>query len=603
MTIDQNLLNKYSISEVISIFSDIDEKIISLHKCSSEDFLGLNDQFKKSYKEAKIVADNAAGIFEILSDKNQSANFLDQIESYHQQLSEYNRAVSSSIGHLHVFFERLSRNLDLMFVSTNNFNQNLMSLKLLATNLKLNNPLNDKKNNLDAPVNTVARLIDNIKIVYNSFTNNLEDLKENADHSLWSVDRLNHSYRGEMDKVLSRIKSGKELLSEKNKESMIRIPELTKATENSSQNIAKIITNLQYHDIIRQKIEHVQRVHKEILNELSQYDGQDTNSLSIDGKMNCYIKIRDIAGLQASQLLHANKEYQNAIETITQRLLDLGDNMNSISDMCEQFTGDQSESSPNYFEDILRKLQEASHFKNDISNINMEYLKITENAITKLEVFGKSYGRICDADNKLQKVVASFLKILEDAKDQKTVSMIQEIIKDIEDSVEKIGMHVKTIDELKDSTINNIPVIISEEKNRQILEDIATNSSRVLSMMAEKNTRLFELLKANKDISGNISLEIKQAVADVKYYEYFDNMIEKIIAELNSISTKLSPCGVAGETSKESLERLKQHYTMQSEHAIHEYNASKHHKGEIDIFEGNSVIQTNADDDDNLELF
>jgi len=63
------LLNAYSIQEITTIFGEIDEKILSLHSCSSEDFLTLNAYFKKYYSDSKTISNNASNLFNILTNE------------------------------------------------------------------------------------------------------------------------------------------------------------------------------------------------------------------------------------------------------------------------------------------------------------------------------------------------------------------------------------------------------------------------------------------------------------------------------------------------------------------------------------------------------
>ena len=106
------------------------------------------------------------------------------------------------------------------------------------------------------------------------------------------------------------------LVSHKIQESDLQLPVLKQKIENSSKSIENIITHLQYQDIIKQKIDHIRKSHLQIIDDLQESDqtvehsGKDQDS---SGKLK---KIGDIAGLQTSQLMLVNKEYQQAIEVM-----------------------------------------------------------------------------------------------------------------------------------------------------------------------------------------------------------------------------------------------------------------------------------------------
>ena len=54
---------EFSIDEIVKLFNHIDEQILELHRCSSDDFLGLNAKFKGFYKEAKGISTSAGAFF------------------------------------------------------------------------------------------------------------------------------------------------------------------------------------------------------------------------------------------------------------------------------------------------------------------------------------------------------------------------------------------------------------------------------------------------------------------------------------------------------------------------------------------------------------
>ena len=130
-----------------------------------------------------------------------------------------------------------------------------------------------------------------------------------------------------------------------------RLPSLKTLTDQISESIANIITNLQYHDIIRQKIEHVQSSHRGLLQNLTDFDPSN-EAQHID-----YLsRIRDLANIQAALLVRANKEYQRAIELITEKFRSISEDMANISMLCTELTQAQFNQDEIHFSDLCQKL-------------------------------------------------------------------------------------------------------------------------------------------------------------------------------------------------------------------------------------------------------
>ena len=77
----ENLLRALPVDEAIVLFSKIDNRIVNLLQCSSEDFLSLNDHFKNYHKESKNLAKSASEIIQIITDSHVSNSFANTIRN------------------------------------------------------------------------------------------------------------------------------------------------------------------------------------------------------------------------------------------------------------------------------------------------------------------------------------------------------------------------------------------------------------------------------------------------------------------------------------------------------------------------------------------
>lgn len=586
---NQSKIKIYSVKEIISIFSDIDNKIISLHKCSSDDFLSLNDHFKKYYKDAKTVSEGANKIFELMSNKEGSENFMKELDHYSSQLYNYNQSFSNAIDTLKITYESLLRSLELIYIPINNFNQNLMTFKLLRTNLNIDPLFRIENENME---NQFDILFLNIKLAYSNLKEKLEKLKIHIDNSQKRLIQIETYYKPKINNILDQVIYSIEFLSDKQKEAIFKFPELTEKTDINTQSIAKIITNLQYHDIIRQKIEHVQQVHKDILTDLSKFEFSD--SMNEDDKFNCLIKIKDIANLQASQLLHANKEYQSAIEVITKKLLELGENMTGIATLCNKFLGiSMNNENKNHFAEIRNRLSNSTDLKSQLIEANLELkhqiVLINEETTNLIE----SFVKIKEFSDKLKKY-SDTIQTSDSNKD--LIFHIISLLEDINNNKIKINELLDDLQNMNTVINTETSIFLSEKNINEKLESLTDDAHSIMNNLNENNEQVYNLLKQNNDLSYKVFDDIKQSVEEVKYYAYFEKVIEEIIDDLNKINSKLNIDQVKLESNPNNLDELKKNYTMKSEHLIHDTISSDGKKGEIDLFEEQK-------EEDNIELF
>ncbi|MGC9374404.1 MAG: hypothetical protein ACP5DQ_05110 [Bacteroidales bacterium] len=79
------LLNTFSVEEISTLFSSIDKNLISLHECSSDDFLKLNSEFKRIYIKSKSIAENINLVLDQFNENN-SREFYSEIEKLYNSL-------------------------------------------------------------------------------------------------------------------------------------------------------------------------------------------------------------------------------------------------------------------------------------------------------------------------------------------------------------------------------------------------------------------------------------------------------------------------------------------------------------------------------------
>lgn len=596
------LLNAYSIQEITHLFALIDAKILALHNCSSDDFLSLNAYFKKYYKESKVISQNASDILSIITNQEKKEKVFEALNRFNQELSAHLREFKKLSGKLTTVFENIVMEIEHMFVPSNNLKQDLMTLKLLVANLKIDITISpEPSGKMQNKTNDFNEIIVQTKSFFTEFNTNFSFLKNQLKQNIAFISEIETKNSENIGDILDELQFSSNLFNQKYQEASQMLPKLRESTETTAANIAKIITNLQYHDIIRQKIDHIQQTHKEILNELNQISSDSTDELSKQNQVKCFLQIRDIAGLQAAQLIHANKEYQKAIEIISQKFLQVGNEMTMISDMCHRFMSNGS--SQSHFKDIIDKVEKTAYFIDiygkTLNNLKERYHK----SKSKLNEILYSYFELSDFITTLERnILRSISSRSIPENEYNTIHQIRQILSGMKSNLEqhkilfeKIKVEFAQADDHVISYYNN-DVTISD------LNEFSHTSEEIISLLKDGNVVIYKTIEENQRLSRQVSLEIKSSLEQIKYYDFFDKTIEEIIWQLNEINYKLQNVESQDEEHKRiNLEHIKSKYTMQSEHIIHENISHEKVLSQTDLI---SIGSTGIDeDDDNLELF
>lgn len=595
-------LNTYSVNEIISIFSKIDKKIASLHQSSSDDFLTLHANFKNYFKLSKSISGNATQIFDIVAGKNNNNSF-NELNAFHTKLIVHLDHSVKQINFSINTLEKIMANLELMFLPFKNFKQNLMTLKYLGTSYKINMASMGEtdENESDRNRQGLEDLILQITNAYPLIDDNLRQLKSNVKYSLYKLQKIKERNILNIETILNQIHSSINLLSEKYEESVILVPKLTQKTDNCSFSIGKIIENLQFQDIIRQKMEHIQKTQKNIVSELNDLNKNHDREISLSNQEEYLIKIRDIAGLQAAILIHTNNEYQSAIEIITKRFIEIGHDVTDISEICKTFSGLTHNSDETYLNEIENKLTNATTLINNCIKANVEFAFEVDTIHIDIERIAANFEGILNIEGKLNELSDKFSTDTS----KRDMPGIRQLIGTLVNDLHVIKNNVQ---QLFDQTLTLSLGLYSGKTDNQPDDftrnsgELSFNISSILDLLRGNNKRVFSLIDQNNEISDNILADIDESIQKVKYYDFFEKVIEDIIIELNSIYYKLKTHEESDYNKEKSLKDIEQLYTVRSERVIHSH-MSGIKENTVDIFKEVDKIHVNPEEDDSLELF
>ncbi|MBN1181251.1 MAG: hypothetical protein JXB49_03120 [Bacteroidales bacterium] len=594
----EELLKAITAEEITNIFKEIDQKIISLHQCSSDDFLQLGAHFKTYYKESKQISDNASEIYELNAGKDNEIT-TNQLSDIYKNFNAINKYIKNEIGHQCQSFEDIIYKLNLINLPVNNFNQNLVTLKLVATNLELGATRyqGQKRQKTYDDSCDIRSLISNIKGIYPLFINALNDLYKFFQNTV-------NDFSFIQEKILSIIAEIHTILNEiieKSEQKKVKayevLPRLKEKTDHTSKSIARIITNLQYHDIIRQKIDHIQATHKDILKDLNLLASDENKSK--EDKAKFYSRIRDIAGLQAAQLIHANKEYQKAIDIITLMFLDIGDDMKAISNMCHEISG---------FDHIADTQQNASKSKcldkvkslvKNMESYEKKNMEINSNGLKLLEKVKDVFNKIMLLDTQLSTISQNAVKDIDNHQEIiNELHQIQTLSADIKTEYENIKDIFESIVTLANQAFIRTS-LANETENKDRINNIIELLQIITNNLISTKDKTEKLLTENTEKSEIITNDIRESIEKVKYYDVFERTAEEIINELNIVNIKLSgDMGKLNKSKVENLQYIKQRYTMASEHLIHEKITNKENAKKMKI-----DIDEDQENEDNIEFF
>lgn len=561
--------------ELIGIIEKIDQRIASLHHCSAEDFRQLNLYLKEYHSKTKKIFSNAFSIFEMVGG-TRGAQILADLNSVSQRIRTGRDKVEEKNEHTIHVLEAMLAKFILLDVNTRNFKQDLTTFKFLISSFNLLSDYGElDEGELDI-IQSWEVYLGRLKLRIPVLQDTLEGLKGQL-YSIISESKTfeDGACRG-FRNLLKEVDGSMRIMAQKNSESVRGLPELTRKTDNASKSIGHIVTHLQYHDIIWQKIDHIKQTHSGIIEELR--DDQDN-----------FHRIGDISELQAAQLILVNKEYQSAIEMIMSNFHQIASELTAVTQLSHEFSFDQNASESTLINQVKARLDEGIQILDKNSYTGLA---------TDLQVLGRQVGDMAEELSTL----AAEIPVLTSLGSARKHNVADQLFCLLKELARKIGRADQTVRE-----IGGVIVDLNEKENSSDwgheLEkeriEMMLNISQMLDGLDDDQKILDDLLGENKRLSEQIQDQIRTTLQKVDYYDFFEKVIEDIILKLNILHLNLYKDDQTAEGKRMNLDEIRKSYTMKSERIVHDMvDSGKQSRSGEEIHEAGP-----GDEDDSLELF
>jgi len=579
------------LKNITSKFTQIDTKIIELLQCSSDDFLGLNADFKELYRSSSAISKSATDIFEILSDNDTRKMMTDLEELYKLLRMQHSPFLAATNKGINVSKEMLEMSADL-HLQIKNLNQNLLTLKFLLANLKITgtDSLEQASPAIEEITGNYNKHINQQKLREYHNDKNLEKLQELINTSIVKIEKYNNQLNQQVNLILDQVHTAIVLFADKQQEVTRRLPSLKTITDQISESIANIITNLQYHDIIRQKIEHVQTSHRSLLQNLSDFDPNNESQ-----HLDYLSRIRDLANIQAALLVRANKEYQRAIELITEKFRSVSEDMTNISNLCKELTQSQFNQEDVHLTDLSQKLDSILAPLRSVpvieKSLMTEFCEVVGTINKTMNSVSKSDSVIFEKSNEAN---------IEQLKKAYPQGNIVEQLKEVGQDVENTSNQIQTISQRLVDINRQFQTICDDLKGKNVSTtnqgDIAEKITLIMDQLKHQDEQVYQLLHNNFKVSKEMDAVVVGSIKRIKYYDFFEVRIIEIIKMLNEVFQEIKGHEVKRDEA-EDMEFLKGLYTMESEHKIHESIIEGGQKPE------DSKLDDTEEQSDDVELF
>jgi hypothetical protein len=318
--------------------------------------------------------------------------------------------------------------------------------------------------------------------------------------------------------------------------------------------LSDIVTNLQYNDIIGQKIEHVSQIISDVSLRLKhvKLNGAESSPSELP-------TIRKAAELQSAQLVQINLDYQEAVKAIFRRLEELSENASDISMLTHSFYSKHGKKG-SYLFDLSQHLA-----------LPLRYFDIVARAHDKIGLVIEQGADLVQAQAKINenlKHSAALLAAMPALIDED--SSIGNAIKTVRVKVAENLRYISTAIENFSKTSKAVFSSYRLQDNEIALQEVEDQYLLTTQRIKDSDAELTSQIGIASSIAQNLNSEINGLLNDMAFYSMFESELNVISSELSHIESVLE-----GDSSEQAIDErffqvLRSRYTMKSEHDVHD---------------------------------
>ena len=343
---------------------------------------------------------------------------------------------------------------------------------------------------------------------------------------------------------------------------------ISAASTEVSQNIGEVVTSMQFHDIVRQQIEHVAEALDDLCGRLNAYGTEE----------NVAVKQAEDAGavceLQSAQLRHSGAELETAVQRIVENLRGIAAKEARMSEDTREMAGVADQTGSSFLTEMKDDLAVVATVLGKSSETNRTLAAAMN---TVVETVGEIAGFVGDIENVGEEIelialnaqVKAALTGEEGAALGVLAEAIQRLSVDAIMQTSAVSGTLKLITEATDGLCSSVNADASELDVE--VQEMVDSLAGLLKSLQNVNENLGCCLSTMKEMVQSLSTDIENATTGITAHHKVTRVLNEVVEELSGVigeARRIAPSGFRSE-SAESLLRLADRYTMHSERKIH----------------------------------
>jgi methyl-accepting chemotaxis protein len=372
-----------------------------------------------------------------------------------------------------------------------------------------------------------------------------------------------------------------------------------------SSKLGQVVMSLQFHDIVRQQIEHIVSAFNTVMSTaVAQHEA---------GAHDINEEFSAVTELQAAQLQHSADELEAALNRISSSLGGIVVDVTSMVGDIRAIAGVAGSADSSRFSQMASDLAVVNESLQECSEANRQLQSAIEDVEVTVQTVSEHVEFIEKVGSEIELIALnSQIKAARTGTEGAALAVLAEAIQRL--SLDTLTQTTTVTTTLKDITgeikgMNQVADTVSVALDREVT-GIMLELGRLLMMLQELNGRIVSTVAGMERGIEGLAEDIGTAMNSLSEQQEMVSSLHEGVATLTLIvaEARSELPELAAQQVATRLKELSSNYTMQSERAVHErlYGKSGDSSGFEEFSMDSQAPQPAADDDglgDNFELF
>ncbi len=604
-----NNIQEFQILEPVEDFQNysnnlgvLGELITEFTVDSEKTFLEIGNKLRSFLTTSRSSAQLAGKAADAISDEilqkgiNELNGFLTDFGSYLQT------SINEIINDKHEL-HKIIPNIESINLQLAGFDKIVKQLRMLGISTKIESArLGSEDHGFYALAETVDRLAGLITEKAVTILKKSSVLIDELNKTIANLEKLEREQHEQSESIIQNSKKSLQTFNLKYAERVEKSEKISVSSKKVSDNINEIVMSIQFHDITRQRMEHVKHALDDAAEQLRKY----INAGNDAGAVPLFETVYDVCGLQIVQLKSSVEEFNDAVFSILNNLKSVGENVSQILAETTTLLDENDLSKKSSLKKVQEELKAISVGLNKNMEIDKELSESINAVVSVVDDLSNYVLEIEDIGSEIEIIALNArVKAAHTGSNGSALGVLSE-------TIQRLSVAAKSQTTTTSEILNRISV---DSKNLRISVESGAykeENTRMISTADRINDLTGTLIELEKEAEkfldglthsiGSLREEIFNTVDKVTVPKYAEMTLEKSISGLNEIITDIAHKGIVSSDREVNTKELMRKYTMKTERKIHQ-NFTGRHQDERETGLNNTAGGSDDSLGENVELF